>query len=189
GEMLIPPYANRALASHDKGASRSGFLLAGVFSAFWFLAIVLLGIFASAILGDTPSDNVLLELANTVLPAGLKGIFIVALAAIVMSTQESVLNAGAAIFTNDIWCKTNRARTESILLVGRVATLIIAVAAIFLAYFMPSIISILLISYAIWAPAVAIPLAWYLLGLPVRANSGTAAMVFGCVTSLITVLV
>ena len=44
GETLIPPYANRALASKTTRVSQNSFVLAGVFSAIWFMIVISLGI-------------------------------------------------------------------------------------------------------------------------------------------------
>ena len=58
GETLIPPYANRALASKSTKVSRNGFILAGIFSIFWFMVMVSLGIMARGIvLADIKDDD------------------------------------------------------------------------------------------------------------------------------------
>jgi SSS family solute:Na+ symporter len=62
GETLIPPYANRALASKTTGVSRNGFVLAGLFSIVWFMVMIALGIAARGIVrggyrgGQGPSE-------------------------------------------------------------------------------------------------------------------------------------
>jgi SSS family solute:Na+ symporter len=69
GETLIPPYANRALATQTTGASRNSFVLAGLFSIVWFTMMIVLGIVARPIVGaETHEDHVLLTLVKTTMP-------------------------------------------------------------------------------------------------------------------------
>jgi SSS family solute:Na+ symporter len=69
GETLIPPYANRALASRTTLVSRDSFLLAGAFSVIWFTVMAGLGIAARGIvLGGTNEDSVLITLVSATMP-------------------------------------------------------------------------------------------------------------------------
>ncbi|MEW8217477.1 MAG: sodium:solute symporter family protein [Candidatus Thiodiazotropha taylori] len=188
GEMLIPPYANRSLASRSKSESKSGFMFAGIFSVFWFLSVVLIGVFGSIAIGDDGSEGVLLRLSDLVLPSGLKGLLVVALAAIVMSTQESVLNAGSVSYVRDFQNLLAPSSDRNQLVSGRIATLCIGIGGLALALYTPSIIATLLISYSVWAPAVAIPLVWGVMGLPINATVGKFAMIGGLLFSLYAVL-
>lgn len=187
GETLIPPYANRALAASSPGTARSGFLAGAGYSIIWFSMVVGLGVVASVVIPDSKPDDAFMSLAIKFLPHGLLGVLVVAIAAIIMSSQESVLNAGAVSFTRDIrdvlsaipLTDANR------LSLSRFSTLVMGTIAAILAYFAPSIIDGLLIIYSIWAPSV---LPVFLLAIlfhkPVRA-AGTAAMVAGAITSLV----
>lgn len=155
GETLIPPYANRALASKTTRVSRNGFILAGLFSVIWFMVMISLGIVArSTVSAGTDEDHVLLSLVESTMPAEGYALLLVVLVSIVMSSLDSLLNAGAVAFTEDIVKPFAKLRDSGALNVGRCATIIIAAIAAIGAVAVPSVITGLLVCYAIWAPAI-----------------------------------
>lgn len=159
GEMLIPPYTNRILASKDKNIASHGFLMAGMFGIVWLGIVVSLGLVGSILLpAGTPEDEVFARLVVSYAPHGLIGLVVVALIAIVMSSQESVLNAGAVSFTRDIIDKVLTLKDQHALWLTKGFTLLSGVAATVFAISAPSIIDGLLIMYSIWAPTVLVPL-------------------------------
>lgn len=159
GETLLPPYANRALAAKSEKASKSGFLLAGAFTIAWLGIVATLGIVAHPLLpADTKPDNVFVDLGHAVLAPGIFGILLAAIIAIVMSSQESVLNASAVAFVRDMVHIFRPISESATLLLAKVSTLAIAAVAIIVARFAPSIMSGLLILYSLWVPTILVPL-------------------------------
>jgi SSS family solute:Na+ symporter len=159
GEVLIPPYANRALAAKSVGASKSGFLFAGGFVIIWLAIVAALGIMAHGIIpADTKPDDVFVAIGRAVLPSGVFGLLLAALVAIVMASQESCLNSAAVAFVRDIVGVAVKPSEKTNLFLAKGSTLAIAAVAIFAAQFAPSIIDGLLIIYSIWAPAMIVSL-------------------------------
>ena len=165
GETLIPPYANRALASRTTRISRNGFVLAGCFSVVWFAVMVALGIVARDVItlpqieamtpeGKEIEDFVLLTLFKSTMPAAGYALLLVVLVSIIMSSLDSLLNAGAVAFTQDIVKPHMNLKDKEALSVGRSATIVIALTAAAGAVAVDSIINGLLVCYAIWAPAI-----------------------------------
>lgn len=155
GETLIPPYANRALASETTRASRNCFILAGLFSAFWFMVMISLGAVARSLIpGDTGEDLVLLNLVKSTMPASGYPLLLVVLVSVVMSSLDSLLNAGAVAFTQDIVKPFVALDNGTALNIGRAATIFIALIAAAGAVAVDSIINGLLVCYAVWAPAI-----------------------------------
>jgi SSS family solute:Na+ symporter len=155
GETLIPPYANRALASKTTKVSRNSFVLAGIFSTVWFMIMISLGIVARAIVPEsTNEDHVLLNLFKAVMPAAGYALLLVVLVSIVMSSLDSLLNAGAVAFTEDIVKPMAKLSDQSSLNIGRWATAAIAFIAAAGTAAVPSIIDGLLICYTVWASAI-----------------------------------
>jgi SSS family solute:Na+ symporter len=153
GETLIPPYANRALASETTRVSRNGFVLAGLFSLFWFMAMISLGVAARTILVEDPGEDlVLLTTVKSTLPPVCYAFLLVVLISVVMSSLDSLLNAGAVSFTQDI--ARSFVTLPDALNVGRAATIVIAAVAAVGAMAVPTIIGGLLACYAVWAPAI-----------------------------------
>ncbi len=182
GEMLIPPYANRALAAESENASGQGFVMAGIFSLFWFTMMATAGIVARQILGSASNtDGVLIQLAHSVLPSGLLGLFLVALAAIVMSTQESLLNAASVCLTRDLMPSKWSDRKQ--LAVARISTIAFALCATWFGLRAPSILQGLLIAYSVWAPTILPALIWWLVGKRKGEFNGVLSIVSGGLVS------
>lgn len=186
GEALIPPYANRALSAKSESASRGGFLLAGAFCVVWLAIVAGLGVVAHGLLpAETPGDAVLITLGAQLLPVGVFGLLLAALVAIVMSSQESVLNSGAVAFVQDVVSVYKRPQEKMVLFIAKVATLAFAALAIYFARFAPSIIDALLILYSIWAPTVLVPLLFALWVERSTAAAGWGSILAGGTASLL----
>ena len=186
GETLIPPYANRALASKTTRISRNGFILAGLFSIVWFVVMISLGIIARSIIPkDTAEDLVLLNLVKMIMPASGYALLLVVLISVVMSSLDSLLNAGAVAFTQDIIQPFIKLQNGQALSIGRAATIAIALVAAVCAVFVPSIIEGLLLCYTIWAPAI---LPALIIGLFVknpRPLAGILSMGIGTIVAIV----
>ena len=189
GETLIPPYANRALASRTTRISRNGFILAGIFSVAWFMAMVALGISARSIIpAGTGEDLVLLKLVKSVMPAEGYALLLVVVVSIVMSSLDSLLNAGAVAFTQDIVKPFVKVPDHRALYIGRTATIIIAMITAAVVPFVPSILDGLLICYTIWASAI---LPALIIGLWIkkpRPLAGILSMGVGTLVAMIAVI-
>jgi SSS family solute:Na+ symporter len=180
GETLIPPYANRALATQSSQASRNAFILAGVFSFLWFTIMISLGAVARTVVpAATPRDDVLLSFVQMTMPVGGRVLLLIALISVIMSSLDALMNAGAVVFTQDVVKPLTRLSDRASLTCGRGATLGIAVVAAAGAAAVPEIITGLLICYTVWAPAI-LPAAVFGLWLKKpRAPAGLASMLVG----------
>ena len=189
GETLIPPYANRALASKTTGVSRNGFVLAGLFSVVWFMVMISLGIAARSIIqGDIEEDKVLLKLVESTMPAAGYALLMVVLISIIMSSLDSLLNAGAVAFTQDIVKPFAKVPDSTSLNIGRCATIVIAMIAAAVVPAVPSILDGLLICYTIWASAI---LPALIIGLWIknpRPLAGILSMGAGTVVAVIAII-
>ena len=186
GETLIPPYANRALASRTTRISRNGFVLAGVFSVAWFMVMIALGISARSIIPEgTGEDHVLLKLVESIMPAEGYMLLLVVLVSIVMSSLDSLLNAGAVAFAEDTVKPFVKLTDRTALNIGRCATLVIAAIAAAGALVVPSIIDGLLICYTIWAPAI---LPALIIGLWVKRPRPLAGILSMAVGTLVAIM-
>ena len=155
GETLIPPYANLALASRTTAVSRTSFILAGCFSILWFAVMIAIGVVARPLVaGDPSEDYILLKLVKATVPHAAYSLMLVALLSVILSSLDSLLNAGAVVFTQDILRRFTVRRDSAALTAGRYSTVLIAAVASGLAVFVPSVIKGLLVCYGIWAPAI-----------------------------------
>lgn len=185
GETLIPPYANRALATQSSRASRNSFILAGVFSFLWFTMMIALGTVARTVVPpETDGDHVLLDLVRRTMPIEGRMLLLIALISVIMSSLDSLLNAGAVVFTQDVIKPLTGISDRTALTCSRLATIAIALLAAVAAVAVPEIITGLLTCYTIWAPAI-LPAAVFGLWLKKpRPWAGLLAMVTGATTAL-----
>jgi solute:Na+ symporter, SSS family len=121
-------YIQRALGGRTEWDARMGVVFAACMKIILPLIIVFPGILAFAAFGPgLDRDTVYLKLITDYLPTGLQGLLLAALAAAVMSTVSSVLNASSTIMTLDIYKRHIRqdASEHQLVKFGRWATAII----------------------------------------------------------------
>ncbi|NNL21567.1 MAG: sodium/solute symporter [Ignavibacteriaceae bacterium] len=123
----------RVLSGKDINHSRRGTIFAGYLKLLPLFIFVIPGIIAYALTQtgditlDSP-DHALPTLIGTLLPVGLKGIVVAGLLAALMSSLSSVFNSCSTLITWDIYKKLKPETTEkSLVLVGRIATVILVV--------------------------------------------------------------
>ena len=186
GETLTPPYANRALSAKTESASRQGFVLAGLYCVVWLGICTTLGVYGHRFLpADTLPDDVFLALGKHLLNGVFYGVLLAAVLAIIMSSQESLLNSASVALVRDIVGLGGRLNDRTQLNLSRIGTIVIGAVAVLVAQYSPSIIEGLLICYSIWAPALLLP---FLLGLYVKKTkpmAGWLSMICGGTTSIV----
>jgi len=186
GETLIPPYANRALAAKTESASRRGFVLAGIYCIIWLGMCTTLGIYGHQFVpAQTAADDVFLGVGKFVFNKVMYGVLFAAVLAIIMSSQESVLNSASVALIKDILGPHAKLKDRTELLWGRTGTIVIAAIAVVVAQYSPTIIDGLLICYSIWAPSLLLP---FLLGLylnKTKPAAGWLSMLCGGITSIL----
>ncbi|TCP40763.1 SSS family solute:Na+ symporter [Tamaricihabitans halophyticus] len=181
GEMLIPPYAQRALSAPDPTNARKGYASAGVFGLFFYFVSASLGLVALVLFPNIDPDQALPTVVREILPVGLTGLVVAGLLAVVMSSADSYLNSTTVVFAKDIFTTFINPKVEGrrLLRYERVTNVFVGVAAIVFALSVPSIVDALLYSYTLWAPTVVVPLVLAVL-FGVRApKAAMAAMLAG----------
>jgi len=150
GETLIPPYVNRAFMAKDSAHAKRGFMLSGGFSIAWFFVCATIGILALVALPES-AENPYLGAMKTFLPVGLLGLAVGAMISIIMSSQDSILNAASVSFNNDILATFSEKFQDSTtaLKSSRWLNVAIGVVATIFALNVPSVVDALLYCYVI----------------------------------------
>jgi len=152
----------------------------------WFMVMIALGVTARTIIPKgTSEDLVLLSLVKFTMPAEGYVLLLVVLVSIVMSSLDSLLNAGAVSFTEDVVKPFIKLPDETALNVGRCATVMIAGIAAACAVAVPGIIRGLLVCYTIWAPAI---LPALIIGLWVKNPRPLAGILSMCVGTFVAIM-
>ncbi len=115
----------RALGARSLEHGRKGALLAGLLKLPNLFILIIPGVMARRLYPDLDNPDLIFPmLAFDLLPVGLRGIMLAALAAAILSSLESIYNSAATLFTMD-FVKHYRPRLSETHLVrtGRVATI------------------------------------------------------------------
>ncbi|MEW8680389.1 MAG: sodium:solute symporter family protein [Candidatus Thiodiazotropha endolucinida] len=184
GEFLLPPYAARAFSARSASDAKRAFIYAGLFSAIWFIVVGVIGILGISRMPGVPVDEVFITLVKDVLPAGVTGLALASITAIIASSQDSFLNSASVSFTRDIHqvVKSKDANNPQ-LTTTKTICFLIGLASVFIALYVPSIIDALLIAYTLWAPTIVIPLLVALFYKEIPPIAGPAGIIAGGVVT------
>lgn len=187
GETLTPPFAQRAFAARDPEAARRGYLVSGVFSLAFYFVTATIGLVALVLFPRINTDQALPTVVAELLPIGATGLTLAALLAVIQSTASSYLNSSAIVFVKDVYVPFVRpgASDRHRLLVQRVATLAVGVAAVGFAVTAPTIIDAFLLAFNLWAPTVVLPLVAAVVWGVRSPSAGLAAMLGGGVAGAV----
>ena len=153
----------RVIAAKDERTAKLGVFLTG-FPIEWplfALGTTLIGMFARALLPDlTDPELATPALITAILPVGLTGLVVAAYIVAVLSTADSCLVGSVAIFVNDIYRKLINpdANDSELVKVSRIATIVLGILAIGLAYMVPRIIELVLYAYTFGAAGLFFPM-------------------------------
>ena len=105
---LIPttgiPFVQRALIAKDKKQFLQSFIGVAILIIPLFIIVCLIGLITYYNDSNVVPDQALYYFVDHYLPVGIKGLMVAGLLAIIMSTQDSFLNATSVLISHDI-CK------------------------------------------------------------------------------------
>ncbi len=190
----------RVLGARDAYHARMGIVFAGFLKVFLPAIVVVPGLILFALHPEIllqPWDQVqpaadqgYVHLVQTLVPIGLRGLFLAALFGAIQSTVNSVLNSTATIFTLDIYRRllVPRASDRHLVTVGVVSSAVVLAVAIVLGGFIGRLGGGLFVYiqtlYAFFAPPFA---AVFLLGIlwkRINGTGATAAVVAGFILGI-----
>ena len=134
------------------------------------------GLYAAALLPDLADPvSAFPSLAYEVLPAGLLGLFVLALLATVMSTVDSFSFLSGSTLSNDLLARFGIINSNQISRYTRIGVVVSSALAVLLALFMRSVVDIWHLFGSIGTPALLIPVLVSFIGKP--RVSGRVALV------------
>ncbi len=175
GEMLVPPYTGRLLIGKNLKATARGTIAGGVFSVPFFLITCLIGLTARVLQVTATPDDAMPALILRVLPTGLRGLIMASMVSIMLSAADGFLNGAAVSLTHDMVLPFfPHMRDKAQLRLLRYTNFFTGVIAVVLALLIPSVFTILEISYTFWCPLLVPPLI-----LALRGKTAPPAAFFG----------
>lgn len=187
--LIGQDFYQRLFAAKDENTARNAAILAGVLLIAFAVFPVVTGMAARALFGaGIEASQAIPMLLNQTLPASVAAIVIAAIISAIMSTADSLLIAGTAHITNDLYLKLINPQAEHdtarLLRISRIMTVVIGLLALGMALAFETIIDLLLMSYTLYAAGVFIPV---VLGFYWRRGSAAgalAAIIGGSLTGL-----
>ena len=108
GTLVDPNFHQRIQAADSTRTAKRGILIATVIWFFFDIATTLGGLYARALLPNAKPDGAYMELGLSILPSGLRGLFLAGLLATVLSCLDSSLFTAGATLSADLLKKTSR---------------------------------------------------------------------------------
>ncbi len=188
--ILSPAYwiGNQAIVQRSLGAksefeAKAAYVWGALLKNIIPLIVAVPGLIAVAILPDLKDgDAAIPSLIGTLLPAGLRGLFVAAFLAALMSSVDSYLNSASTIVSNDFVRRfiSPNISEERLLTIGRITTVLLVLWAVFFAFWLTRMSESSGI-YAIFQTLMAFfqgpAFAILLIGILWRRATGTAAVI------------
>ncbi len=155
--FVDPGFHQRSAAAESPETARKGILISVLFWSVFDALTLLAGLYAVVILGPELGNPIAAfpELAVTLLPAGLLGLFVTALIAIIMSTLDSFLFLSGQTLGRDV-LKQYVTGVNPVRLT-QIGILIAAVLAVFMIFLFPSVIELWYVIGSLIIPAMLLP--------------------------------
>ncbi|PCJ29726.1 MAG: hypothetical protein COA94_00690 [Rickettsiales bacterium] len=186
--FLIPGFGpstfQRMSMSRDTQQMRKSFIYAAVAVMTVQLLISWISILILSKEPNLDSANLFAYILEEYSYTGLKGIFIVGVLTMSMSTADSHLNSGAVMFSYDIANTLNLIKKGQELLVSRISTVVIGSIALFLAIKFDNLFDLFIFGYSFYMPVVTAPFTLAVLGFRTTSRSALAGMISGFLVAL-----
>ncbi|MDG1436560.1 MAG: sodium:solute symporter family protein, partial [Rickettsiaceae bacterium] len=180
-----PATFQRVSMSSDTKQLRQAF----TYAAFAVLIIQLLISWISVLILSRESglnaDNLFSYILENYSYVGLKGIFVVGVLTMVMSTADSCLNSGAVMFAHDIAGTLKFVKYKQELSISRIAVVVIGITALFLALKLDDLFSLFIFGYSFYMPVVTVPMTLAVLGFRTSSTSALVGMSSGFFTAFV----
>lgn len=187
--FVDPSFYQRCAASKDDKTAQKSVLIS---IAFWILfdfLTLITGLYAKAYFQGIEPLQAYPLLANAVLPPFWKGLFLVSLLSVIMSTLDSYAFISAATIGNDILAKIKKFNQKNPVLLTQIGLLITSVVSILMALIIPSAIDIIYKTSSIVIPGLFYPIILtYFKNYTLRRNSISYLIILPTIVSFVWVV-
>ncbi|MEM6339033.1 MAG: sodium:solute symporter family protein, partial [Pseudomonadota bacterium] len=180
---LHPSLFQRISMSKSLKQLKYSFLTSSIVGAFLVLLTCWIGILMFTVNPNIEPNNVWIHIINEYTSPGLRGVAIIGIIAMIMSTADSYINSSGILVSNDLYGTFNKITSKKQLLIIRVVSLIIGSLSVFLALYSNDILELLLIANNFYVPIVSVPLIFSIFGF----RSSSKSVLIGMFAGLIAV--
>ena len=185
--ITAAPLYQRFFASKSKTCSEKSVIYSVIIWMAIDSVVILLGFTALQLFPNlTDTDMAFIMLGVAILPNALIGIFFIASLAIIMSTADSFLQAGAASLAYDLYRHFKPKSTEKqLIMASRMFIIILGLLSLILALYIKMIIPALVFTLTIWTAAILVPTLVGLTGRKIRNDTAFYSIIGGALSALI----
>jgi Na+/proline symporter len=180
------PLVQRYLMAPSAKELRKTFIYLACLSLPFYIMICVIAYTVKALAPGITANEAFLYYISHFLPAGIKGLMIAGLMAIIMSLAESWLNSTSVIIVNDIikvWFP--KISDSKQLLALRLTVPILSLASIFIVLYNKNILEVIWFIYNFWDPLIAIPMYAGFLGFKANSRSFMASVLLAIMFAII----
>lgn len=182
---LSPPVIQRMLMARNNSQVRKSFINATNMYLIYSVIVVLMGSFIYVLNQNIDENNIIAYLIEKYSFPGIKGIFIISILAMAMSTADSFLNSSSVCFANDFCVPLKIIGKNKTLFISKLFSIFVGLFSIIIALLYNDLIEMILFVASFYAPIITIPLLLALLGFSFSEKSILSGMLFGVLTSIL----
>ena len=186
--FLIPSFSSptfqRILMTKDTKQIHQSFKVAAIGYTFIILLICAIGILVLSIDPTLEGDNIVMYMIDNYSFTGLKGITLIGIMAMVMSTADSWINTGAVIFAHD-FCKPLGIKFKSELFLSRMFSILVGIGALLIVLFNNNLFKLFSLQANFYMPIVTVPLILSILGFRSSSRVVILGMISGALCAII----
>ena len=174
-----------SMAKNTTQVSKS-FCIAAIGMLGLFIMFCLIGILVLTSNNDPKMlepTNLIRYILDNYMDSGFKGMFVIGITAVIMSTADSYINCSAVLFAHD-FCKSLKVNLtdKRELLLARFSAFLIGISALLISLFSTRILDLILATYSFYMPIVSVPLLLAIFGFRSTSKSVLIGMSAGFIT-------
>lgn len=183
--IAMPPFVQRMLMAKDITQIANSMKTTAIIMIFFIIFSSILGFVAYSLDDELMPSSALMLIIDQYMPIGFKGIAVIGMVAIIMSTADSMINCGSVTIVNDFLKPLGFISKKSALNSSMIMTVVIGSFSVVAAISFDSILGVVLFAQNFYAPIAGVPLMLGILGFV----TDVKICLIGMFTSLITVLI
>jgi signal transduction histidine kinase/ActR/RegA family two-component response regulator len=184
------PYIQRALIAKDRQQLAQTFNATGIGLLVFSVFMVLIGLTIYTINPNINPNVALYYFMDNYLYSGVLGLVIAGLLSVIMSTQDSFLNAASTLIAKDICKQIWPSLTDKrLLVIARVSCVCLTILATLISFAQDSILGTFWMIDNFWSPLVAIPLMSGLLGVQIMKKDYIPVMIICTVVVVLSMVI
>jgi Na+/proline symporter len=163
---IFPTTMQRMLMAKDIAQVQSSFKTAALILLPYIFFASMAGLVALSLNPEIKPTNAFMYLIDAYMPPVLKGMAIIGIIAVVMSTADSFVNAASVAFSHDLVKPLlgERLTEKAELNIAKIFTLCSGVIAVFIALSFESLLKLVLFAQGLYVPIISVPLLFGLFG-------------------------